>query len=115
MASRKDMRRADLAVVPYTPPPKESDGDMAATMASTMPMIAIVTRNKILGWSAVLVALQSWLGESSTRAASTPGYFSVGMAMMSLCVTYLPLFLPPPPGVPHSGSETQPPAASPLP
>jgi len=46
MASKKDMRREDL-IVPYVDPPKEkSDGDMSSTMASTLPMAAIFTRNK---------------------------------------------------------------------
>ncbi|EON67654.1 hypothetical protein W97_06797 [Coniosporium apollinis CBS 100218] len=51
-------------------------------MASTLPMAAIFTRNKIIGWTAVVFALQSWLGESpeQKRTSSTPGYFSVGMA-----------------------------------
>ncbi|KAF2265314.1 SUI1-domain-containing protein [Lojkania enalia] len=84
MASKKDMRRADL-IVPYAEPAKEkSDGDMGSTMASTLPMAAIFTRNKV----AVVFALQSWLAESpeQKQTSSTPAYFSVGMAFMSLLV-----------------------------
>ncbi|ORY11540.1 translation initiation factor SUI1 [Clohesyomyces aquaticus] len=88
MAARKDMRRLDL-IVPYAEPSKEkSDGDIASTMASTLPMAAIFTRNKMIGWTSVIFALQSWLAETpeQKRTSSTPAYFSVGMAFMSLIV-----------------------------
>lgn len=57
----------------------------------------------------MVFSVQSWLGESEETAKSTatPGYFTVGMSIMALAVTYLPLFLPPPPG---KGTGTQPPA-----
>ena len=46
MASKKDMRRADL-VIPYVGPPKEKgEADMTSTITSTMPMAAMFTRNK---------------------------------------------------------------------
>ncbi|KAF2415799.1 hypothetical protein EJ08DRAFT_703809 [Tothia fuscella] len=112
MSSKKDMRRADL-IVPYVEPPAEkSEVDMAGTLSSTLPMVAIVTRNKMLGWCAVVFALQTFLGETpqQKKTASTPGYFSVLMALMSLAVSYMPLFLPPAPGV---GTGTAPPAAAP--
>ncbi|KAF2691506.1 hypothetical protein K458DRAFT_1518 [Lentithecium fluviatile CBS 122367] len=115
MASRKDMRRADL-IVPYAEPTKDkSDGDMASTMASTLPMAAIFTRNKMIGWVAVVFAIQSWLAESpeQKRTASTPAYFSVGMSFMSLLVGYMPLFLPPTPNRVGAGSGTEAPPAAP--
>lgn len=51
-------------------------------------MLAIVTRNKFLGWTAVIFAAQSWLAETPTQKAksSTPAYFSILMAVMSLLV-----------------------------
>jgi len=113
MASKKDMRRADL-IVPYVEPPAEkTDMDMASTMSSTMPMIAIVTRNKMLGWTAVVFALQSYLGESPSQKknSATPGYFPVLMSLMAVVVAYMPLFMPPVPG--QRGSTTGPPAAAP--
>ncbi|XTI90158.1 eukaryotic translation initiation factor eIF-1 [Cenococcum geophilum] len=88
MASKKDMRRLDL-IVPHVEPAKDkSDGDMTSTMASTLPMATIFTRNKMIGWTAVVFALQSWLAETpeQKRTATTPSYFSVGMAFMSLMV-----------------------------
>ncbi|KAI0397682.1 hypothetical protein F5Y17DRAFT_414248 [Xylariaceae sp. FL0594] len=108
MSTKKDMRRADL-IVPYQEPPASSANDspeFSSTLSSTMPMAAIFTRNKYIGWAAVVFSMQSWLGESAatTQNTSTPGYFSVGMSIMSLLVTYLPIFMPPVPG------QAQPPA-----
>ncbi|MCJ1370126.1 Eukaryotic translation initiation factor eIF-1 [Loxospora ochrophaea] len=100
MASKKDMRRDDL-VVPYMDPAKDkNEGDMSGTVvltpylascipdvaqgtiASTLPMAAMFTRNKMIGWASVMFALQTWLAETpeQKRTAATPGYFSVGMA-----------------------------------
>jgi hypothetical protein len=115
MASKKDMRRADL-IVPYAEPAREkSEGDMASTVASTLPMAAIFTRNKTVGWTAVVFALQSWLAETpeQKRTATTPALFSVGMAFMSLIVSYMPLFLPPPQNFAGAGSGTEAPPAVP--
>ncbi|KAL1640554.1 hypothetical protein SLS58_006749 [Diplodia intermedia] len=116
MASKKDMRRDDL-IVPYADPNEKasSDPDFAGTMASTLPMAAIFTRNKMIGWTAVIFALQTWLAETpeQKKKASTPGYFSVMMAFMSLLVSYMPLFLPPPPNKANAGSGTEAPAAVP--
>ncbi|KAF1966911.1 hypothetical protein BU23DRAFT_559755 [Bimuria novae-zelandiae CBS 107.79] len=109
------MRRVDL-IVPYTEPAKDkSDGDMSNTMATTLPMAAIFTRNKMIGWVAVVFALQSWLAETSEqrKTASTPAYFSVGMSFMSLLVSYMPLFLPPAPVRAVGGSGTEAPGAMP--
>ncbi|KAL4969993.1 SUI1 family translation initiation factor [Aspergillus stella-maris] len=72
MASKKDMRRANLAI-PYVDPPKDkNDADMTGAMSSTMPMAA------------------SWLGETEEQKknASTPAYMSVGMSVMALAVVY---------------------------
>ncbi|KAJ8125764.1 hypothetical protein O1611_g7873 [Lasiodiplodia mahajangana] len=90
-------------VVPYQEPPVGKSGDtpeFSSTLSSTMPMAAIFTRNRYIGWAAVVFSMQSWLGESeaTTQSTSTPGYFSVGMSIMALLVTYLPIFMPPVPG-----------------
>ncbi|KAL5113831.1 Eukaryotic translation initiation factor eIF-1 [Pleosporales sp. CAS-2024a] len=91
-AARKDMRRPDL-IVPYADPGMDKpDGDIASAMASTMPMAAIFTRNRV----AVVAAVHSWLGEPSELSTSiaTPASFQIAMAVMSLLVCYSPLFLP---------------------
>ncbi|KAI8937557.1 hypothetical protein NX059_005273 [Plenodomus lindquistii] len=114
MASKKDMRRADL-IVPYAEPTKKGDEtDMSSTMASTLPMAAIFTRNKMIGWVAVVFAIQSWLAETpeQKKTSTTPAYFSIGMSVMSLVVSYSSLLLPPTPGVRASGTEA--PGAVPL-
>ncbi|CBX95034.1 hypothetical protein LEMA_P114490.1 [Plenodomus lingam JN3] len=98
MAShKKDMRRADL-IVPYAEPTKKGDeADMSSTMASTLPMAAIFTRNKMIGWVAVVFAIQSWLAETpeQRKTSTSPAYFQVGMAAMSLLV--LLVLVPPAP------------------
>ncbi|KAK5679504.1 hypothetical protein LTS10_008325 [Elasticomyces elasticus] len=126
MANRKDMRREDLsgwtvctlidgaemadtnAVVPYTEPEEKKDAssDIQGTMASTLPMAAIFTRNKyaaancalwsnadadfcrMIGWTSVIFAVQGWLSETAASKSSqaTPAIFSVGMAFLSLGV-----------------------------
>ncbi|PTU21939.1 hypothetical protein P175DRAFT_0531480 [Aspergillus ochraceoroseus IBT 24754] len=98
MASKKDMRRFDLAI-PYVDPPKEkNEADMTGAMSSTMPMAAMFTRNRMIGWVSFVFSLQSWLGETAEqkKTASTPAYMSVMMSLLALGVTYLPIFLPPP-------------------
>ena len=44
--------------------------------------------HRMLGWTAVLFAIQQWLSESPAQkaAASSPAYLSVGMAALSLGV-----------------------------
>lgn len=98
MASKKDMRRLDLAI-PYIEPPKDkNEADMSGAMSSTMPMAAMFTRNRMIGWVSFVFSLQSWLGETpeQKRSAATPAYMSVLMSLMALVVTYFPLFMPPP-------------------
>ncbi|KAL4740199.1 translation initiation factor SUI1 [Aspergillus similis] len=97
MTSKKDMRRLDLAI-PYVDPPKDkNDADMTGAMSSTMPMAALFSRNLTSTRVAMVFSLQSWLGETEEQRknATTPAYMSVGMSLMALAVTYLPLFLPP--------------------
>ncbi|KAL1962440.1 hypothetical protein VTN77DRAFT_9711 [Rasamsonia byssochlamydoides] len=100
MASKKDMRRADL-VIPYVDPPRDkNEADMSGAMTSTLPMAAMFTRSRLIGWVSLIFALQNWLAETpeQKRIASTPAYMSVFMSLMAVAVTYMPLFLPPPPG-----------------
>ncbi|KAL4805473.1 hypothetical protein BDV18DRAFT_19565 [Aspergillus unguis] len=114
MSSKKDMRRADLAI-PYVEPPKDkNDADMTGAMSSTMPMAAMFTRNRMIGWVAMVFSLQSWLGETAAQKenATTPAYMSVLMSLMALGVTYLPIFLPP---TAQQGSAAAPPAPTPSP
>ncbi|PMD46405.1 translation initiation factor SU [Hyaloscypha variabilis F] len=114
MSTKKDMRRPDL-IIPYQlPTAKEAASDISGTLGSTLPMAAMFTRNKFIGWASVVLSVQNWLGESAEakKSSSQPAYFSVGMAFMALAVTYLPMFLPPP-SVPGQGTGTEAPAAAP--
>jgi len=67
----------------------------------------------MIGWTAVLFAIQSWLAETPAQAAAstTPSYLQVGMAAMSLGVAYMPLFLPPTMGAAGGASSPAGPAA----
>ncbi|KAG7147430.1 hypothetical protein HYQ46_003712 [Verticillium longisporum] len=120
MASKKDMRRADL-VIPYQAPKPKETQELSSTLSSTLPMAVMLTRNRFIGWAAVIYSVQNWLGESEDqkktattpgyfnvtmslvsllsedqkKTATTPGYFNVTMSLVSLLVAYLPLFLPP--------------------
>ncbi|PSK34802.1 hypothetical protein B9Z65_1385 [Elsinoe australis] len=98
MSGKKDMRRPDL-VVPYIEPATKDNNDISSTMTSTLPMAAIFTRNKVIGWTSVTLAIQQWLAETpeSKKTASTPAIFSVGMAFMAVGVSYMQLILPPTP------------------
>ncbi|CEJ92160.1 hypothetical protein VHEMI07828 [[Torrubiella] hemipterigena] len=112
-STQKDMRREDL-IVPYQQPVKQSDaGDMSSTISSTMPMAAMFTRNKYVGWAGLIFSLQSWLGEGEAQKAnaSAPGYFGVMMSVMALGVTYMPLFMPAPAGLKGTGTEAPAPVA----
>ncbi|KAF4452402.1 hypothetical protein F53441_4748 [Fusarium austroafricanum] len=124
MSPTKDPRRTDL-IVPYQEPKSSGEStDFSSTMSTTLPMAAMFTRNKMVGCriadeygmnrASVVFSIQSWLGESedSKKNSTTPGYFSVGMSVMALAVTYLPMFLPPVGGKQASGTEA--PAPVPL-
>jgi hypothetical protein len=71
MSNKKDMRRPDLSkplklliacsiantltVIPYqVPAPKEATSDISGTLGSTLPMAAMFTRNKFMGWYGML-------------------------------------------------------------
>ncbi|OJJ00654.1 hypothetical protein ASPVEDRAFT_27367 [Aspergillus versicolor CBS 583.65] len=100
MASKKDMRRFDLAI-PYVEPPKDkNDADMTGTMSSTMPMAAVGYSKSdlhltMIGWVAFVFSLQTWLGETAEQKknASTPAYLSVLMSVLALGVRF---YSPPP-------------------
>lgn len=90
-------KRTDL-IIPYQlPVVKESSSDFSGTLGNTLPMAAMFTRNKFVGWASVIFAIQNWLGESteSKKATGQPAIFTVGMSIIALLMTYLPMFLPP--------------------
>ncbi|ODM18414.1 hypothetical protein SI65_06285 [Aspergillus cristatus] len=97
MAAKKDMRRLDLAIPYIEPPTSKNDADVSGAMSSTMPMAAMFTRNRMIGWVSFVFSLQNWLGETEDQksSSSTPAYMSVFMSFMALVVTYFPIFLPP--------------------
>ncbi|PGH28620.1 translation initiation factor 1 [[Emmonsia] crescens] len=111
MATKKDMRRLELAVPYVEPATKASDAaDMSSTMSNTMPMAAMFSRNKMIAWASVTFSLQKWMAETPEqhKKAATPAYMGVIMAFLSVLVTYMPMFFP-------SMGKTAPKAAAPPP
>ncbi|POR32537.1 Uncharacterized protein TPAR_07257 [Tolypocladium paradoxum] len=107
MAPSKDMRRPDL-IVPYQEPAASTDkAEFSSTVSSAIPMMAMFTRNKFIGWAAVVFSIQSWLGESqeAKRNSTAPGYFPVLMSVAALAVTYMALFIRPQAATAGSGTE----------
>lgn len=70
-------------MIPYQQPTQKNElSDLAGTMISTLPMAAMFTRNKYMGWAAIVFSIQAWLTESPEQkaSASQPALMSVGMA-----------------------------------
>ncbi|EQL36527.1 hypothetical protein BDFG_01910 [Blastomyces dermatitidis ATCC 26199] len=114
MATKKDMRRPELAVPYVEPPAKASDAsDISSTMSNTMPMAAMFSRNKMIAWAAVTFSLQNWMAETpeQQKKSATPAYMGVIMAFLSVIVTYMPMFLPTP-GNPAPKAAAPPPMPS---
>ncbi|KAK9378945.1 uncharacterized protein V2V93DRAFT_374591 [Kockiozyma suomiensis] len=94
-SSSASKKRANLCV-PYVPlaVPASSD-EISGLLASTLPMVAMFLRNKLIAWSAVLVSVQSWLNETeSSRSDSQPGWIKLIMSLAGLVVCYMDLFFP---------------------
>lgn len=71
------------SVIPYQAPASKGDNsDFSSTLSSTLPMAAIFTRNRYIGWASFVFSVQNWLGESeeTTKTSTTPGYFTIGMS-----------------------------------
>ncbi|CAK7270100.1 hypothetical protein SEPCBS119000_003914 [Sporothrix epigloea] len=114
-SSKKDARRIKL-VIPYQSPAPAKDGaDATSSVSSMLPMAAMLLRNRMVGWGAVGFSVMSWLSESedSRASSSTPGYFNVGMSLMALVVTYIPILLPAPGSAP-APTTAAPPAPLPV-
>lgn len=91
--------RPDL-VVPYHHVPAKPRSEAASGMVSqTLPMAAMFMRNKVLSWSAVFLALQSYLSEPVNKpetadSAAQPPLLRVVFAAISLATCYLEFFFP---------------------
>lgn len=69
-------------MIPYVEPKDDDKADFSSTFSSTMPMAAMFTRNKMIGWVALMMSLLNWLGETPAqrKKASQPGYLTFGMS-----------------------------------
>ncbi|KAM7222858.1 hypothetical protein V8F06_001756 [Rhypophila decipiens] len=117
MASKKDMRRPDL-IIPYQEPAAKGEtGDLQSTIASTLPMAAIFMRNRYVGCrltfilqGRVCVQHSELVGrERGLKEEQQHARVLLRWHVMSLIVTYLPIFLPPQPGYLRGSATDAPP------
>ncbi|KAI5857770.1 hypothetical protein BZA05DRAFT_384749 [Tricharina praecox] len=109
----KDQRRMELAIPYIAPETKIEEQSMSDTLSTALPMAAMFTRHRMIGWGAVVFAIQSWLNETPAQLAGgkQPAYFGVGMAFMSLLITYMPIFFPVPVKMDATGTAPAAPVA----
>ncbi|KAK9460999.1 uncharacterized protein V1516DRAFT_674715 [Lipomyces oligophaga] len=90
-------KRANLCV-PFIPLPLKAPDDISSMLATTLPMVAMFLRNKLIAWASLLVTLQSWLNENESNdeesSGGSPGWLKVVMSLAGLLVCYLDLFVP---------------------
>ncbi|KPI43333.1 uncharacterized protein AB675_7096 [Cyphellophora attinorum] len=91
MSTKKDQRRPDL-VIPYVEPKDSDKADFGSTFSTTMPMAAMFTRNKMIGWMALMMSLLNWLGETPAQRknATQPAYLTFGMSVLAVGVVSVP-------------------------
>ncbi|KAL2370209.1 hypothetical protein RJZ57_005352 [Blastomyces gilchristii] len=136
MATKKDMRRPELAVPYVEPPAKASDASdisirfMTAPSSYLPPALCaavspinisgtpfanekLTARIRMIAWAAVTFSLQNWMAETpeQQKKSATPAYMGVIMAFLSVIVTYMPMFLPTP-GNPAPKAAAPPPMPS---
>lgn len=63
-------------------PKDDGKADFGSTFSTTMPMAAMFTRNKMIGWMALMMSLLNWLGETPAQRknATQPAYLTFGMS-----------------------------------
>ncbi|KAK9496266.1 hypothetical protein V1508DRAFT_408150 [Lipomyces doorenjongii] len=90
-----NLKRGNLCVR-YVPMELKSRDDVSSMMATTLPMVAMFLRNKLIAWSALLMTVQSWLSESeaSSNESAQPGWLKVLMSFVGVIVCYMDIFVP---------------------
>ncbi|KAK9475791.1 hypothetical protein V1514DRAFT_339012 [Lipomyces japonicus] len=91
--SSSSKKRANL-VVPYAPVEPKKKEDVSALLSTTLPMVALFLKNKLVGWSALLVAIQSWLNETEDSQPAQPGWIKIILSISGLLVCYMDVLLP---------------------
>ncbi|KAG7665618.1 uncharacterized protein J8A68_000824 [[Candida] subhashii] len=87
-------------VVPYKHMPAKPRKEASSMMAQSLPMAAMFMRNKILSWSAVFLAIQSYLNDpinappAEDGSTSTPASLRVIFALVSLVTCYMDVIFP---------------------
>lgn len=85
--------------MPYVHHPAKPRGEASAVVAQSLPMAAMFMRNRMLSWTAVLLAVQLWLNEPRHKQpdddkAQQPAILRVTFAVMSLLMCYAELVIP---------------------
>lgn len=85
--------------MPYVHHPAKPRGEALAVIAQSLPMAAMFMRNRMLSWTAVLLAVQAWLNEPRHKVESNdskqqPAILRVTFAIMSLLMCYAELVFP---------------------
>jgi len=81
-------------------PAKPRNDSSSSMMSQTLPMAAMFMRNKIMSWSSVFLALQTYLSEpinkpaTSSDTASQPPLLRLAFALISLLTCYVEFFFP---------------------
>lgn len=84
----------------YLHVPAKPRSEASSTMMSqTLPMAAMFMRNKLMSWSAVFLAIQTYLSEPINKApssdsASQPPLLRILFALISLATCYMEFVIP---------------------
>ncbi|KAK9470203.1 uncharacterized protein V1510DRAFT_370725 [Dipodascopsis tothii] len=96
-------KKREALSVQYVPLPIRRQQSSAGIITSTLPMVAMFLRNKIIAWAAVLIAVQHYLNEPPSDAPglyspdgedSSGGLMKVLMSIAGLLVSYMDLVFP---------------------
>ncbi|KAK7680674.1 hypothetical protein QCA50_016242 [Cerrena zonata] len=92
------VKREDL-VVPYHHVPAKPRGNVGGLMEQSLPMAAMFLKNKLLSWSALFLAIQSYLSEPNNKPdtdeqARQPPLLRVVFALIALVTCYIEFIFP---------------------
>ncbi|KAK6458265.1 uncharacterized protein RJT20DRAFT_30110 [Scheffersomyces xylosifermentans] len=90
------------AVVPYRHSPSKPRGEASSMIAQSLPMAAMFMRNKMLSWSALFLAIQSYLNEPINKPVekddsgtpAQPPLLRVVFAFIALVTCYIDIIFP---------------------
>ncbi|KAL6454042.1 hypothetical protein SBY92_003499 [Candida maltosa Xu316] len=85
-------------VVPYKHVPVKPRKDSSGVLAQSLPMAAMFMRNKLLSWTSLFLAIQSYLNEPinkpPTDEQSQPAILRVVFALVAIATCYMDVVFP---------------------